>query len=158
MGRVLVAGSTTTTTGAMLALGWVLLAASPAAGQTVPLESATRYLAGTLLVSQAAAETGSGTASVTIDNRGPGPDRLLAVTVPQSATAGLVGPDGATLAALDLPAGTVTVMKADGARIMLRDFPEPLKGGDRVPGTLVFERAGPLRVEFVVQGAVAPPP
>ena len=133
----------------------------PAAGQPPAAGATTRYLAGTLLVDGAVAEAtdaGTGRALVTIDNRGPGPDRLLAVAVPSVGAAALVSADGAALAVLDLPAGAVAAMKADGIRVALTGLALPLRAGDRLPGTLMFERAGPLRVEFAVTGAPAGAP
>lgn len=40
---------------------------------------------------------------------------------------------------LDLPAGRTTELKPGGYHVMLMDLKQPLKGGDVVPLTLVFE-------------------
>jgi hypothetical protein len=62
-------------------------------------------------------------------------------------------PDG-----LPVPAGGEVALKPGSYHLMMMDLAGPLKAGDRVAGTLVFEKAGTVPVEFVVApiGAKAP--
>jgi copper(I)-binding protein len=52
-----------------------------------------------------------------------------------------------------LPAGAKVVFKPGGYHIMFMELKEPLKQGDMVKGTLTFEKAGSVEVEFKV-GAI----
>lgn len=53
--------------------------------------------------------------------------------------------------AIDVPAGGVTELKSGGLHLMLIDLVAPLKEGDLVPVTLVFEKAGEVSVELPVK-------
>jgi copper(I)-binding protein len=59
---------------------------------------------------------------------------------------------------LAIPAGGSAVMRPSGDHIMLFDLKAPLKEGDLVPMTLVFEKAGEVTVEATVEpvGAKGP--
>ncbi len=59
---------------------------------------------------------------------------------------------------LAIPAGGSAVMKPSGDHIMLFDLKAPLKEGETVPITLVFEKAGPVTVEATIEpvGAKGP--
>ena len=59
---------------------------------------------------------------------------------------------------LDLKPGESHVLKPSGEHIMLFDLKQPLKEGDLVKLTLVFEKAGPIEVEGSVEpvGATGP--
>jgi copper(I)-binding protein len=59
---------------------------------------------------------------------------------------------------LAIPAGGSAVLKPSGDHIMLFDLKAPLKEGDTVPITLVFEKAGEVKVEATVEpvGAKGP--
>jgi hypothetical protein len=99
-----------------------------------------------------------GAGYLTIVNEGAEPDRLVAAT---AAIAGRVQlhtmaeeggvmtmrplPDG-----LEIPAGATVELAPGGNHLMLMDLAGPLKEGERVPGTLRFEKAGTLDVEFAV--------
>lgn len=61
---------------------------------------------------------------------------------------------------LEIKPGQTVALKPGGYHMMFMDLKSPLKQGERVSGTLVFEKAGPVPVEFEV-GALAarePPP
>lgn len=49
-----------------------------------------------------------------------------------------------------LPPGVPVELKPGGLHLMLMGLSEALQAGDRVPGTLQFEKAGTVDVEFVV--------
>ena len=59
---------------------------------------------------------------------------------------------------LAIPAGGSAVLKPSGDHIMLFDLKAPLKEGETVPITLVFEKAGEVKVEATVEpvGAKGP--
>lgn len=129
------------------------------------------YTAGPLKIEQpwtratpAGAKVAGGYVAVT--NTGATPDRLLGGS---SEIAGKVEihemavnngvmtmrglPDG-----VELKPGAKTELKPGGYHIMFMDLKRQLKEGETVKGTLIFEKAGPVPVEFSVQsvGARAP--
>lgn len=55
---------------------------------------------------------------------------------------------------LNLPAGKVTELKPGGYHVMLMDLKQPLKAGEMVPLTLVFEDAAKLRSSQTIQAPV----
>lgn len=59
---------------------------------------------------------------------------------------------------LAIPAGGSAVMRPSGDHIMLFDLKAPLKEGDLLPMTLVFEKAGEVTIEATVEpvGAKGP--
>jgi copper(I)-binding protein len=56
--------------------------------------------------------------------------------------------------ALALAAGKTTEFKPGGYHVMLMDLKQPLKAGDTVPLTLVFEDAGKVRTSQTIQAPV----
>lgn len=56
-------------------------------------------------------------------------------------------PDG-----LPIPAGASIALKPGGYHIMFLDLKAPLKEGTKVDGTLTFEKAGTVAVQFAVEG------
>ena len=62
------------------------------------------------------------------------------------------------LDSLELKSGESHVLKPAGEHMMLLDLKQPLKEGDLVKMTLVFEKAGPMEVEGTVEpaGAMGP--
>ena len=101
-----------------------------------------------------------------ITNRGDTADRLLSLS---TAAAGkgeiheMVMRDGVmhmrSLAdGISLPPGQTVKLAPSGLHLMFVDLKSPLKQGQTLPATLVFERAGKLDVEFRVEalGARAP--
>jgi copper(I)-binding protein len=56
-------------------------------------------------------------------------------------------PDG-----LVLPPGQTVELKPGSYHIMLTDLKRPLKAGDKIKGTLQFEQAGKVEVEYTVRG------
>ena len=53
---------------------------------------------------------------------------------------------------LEIKAGETVGLKPGGLHIMLMGLSAPIKEGDRITGTLVFEKAGTVAVEFVAGG------
>jgi copper(I)-binding protein len=102
---------------------------------------------------------------LTIHNTGSEPDKLLSVTSDVSDSVELhkmaVENNVMTMAAVDVleipPGGTVT-FEPNSYHLMLVNLKAPLKKGETFHGTLTFENAGKIDVEFAVQaiGASAP--
>lgn len=95
---------------------------------------------------------------ISVENTGSAPDRLVAVSVPfaergeiheMSVKDGIM-----TMRPLDngveIPAGAKVELKPGGLHLMFMGLKEPLKQGEKVKGTLTFEKAGKVDVEFVV--------
>lgn len=101
-----------------------------------------------------------------IENTGSTPDRLLGGSTEAAArveihesslTDGIMRmrekADGVVIA----PGQTIE-FKPGGLHMMLVDLKTPLKQGDKVKATLMFERAGSVAIELQVQGVGAPQP
>jgi copper(I)-binding protein len=99
-----------------------------------------------------------GAGYLTIANTGAEPDRLVSATV---AGAGRVqihamAEEGSVMTmrgvteGLEIPAGATVELAPGGYHLMLMDLARPLKEGERVAGTLRFEKAGAVDVEFAV--------
>jgi copper(I)-binding protein len=59
---------------------------------------------------------------------------------------------------LSLPAGATVSLEPNGTHLMFLDLKRPLQKGDRIAGTLIFERAGTIKVTFTVEGLGAASP
>jgi copper(I)-binding protein len=59
---------------------------------------------------------------------------------------------------LEIKPGATVELKPGSYHIMFMDLKQPLEKGQRVKGTLTFEKAGPIDVEFVVEAVGAPAP
>ena len=100
--------------------------------------------------------TGAGYLSVA--NAGPDADRLLAVeTAFPQAMLHVTETDAAGVSrmrhveALEIPAGATLALEPRGAHVMFTGLEAPLKVGDKIPATLVFEHAGRVEVIFNVE-------
>lgn len=60
---------------------------------------------------------------------------------------------------IELPPGQTLELKPGGTHVMFLELKQPIRAGDRVPATLVFQRAGEVQVEMVAAplGATAAP-
>jgi copper(I)-binding protein len=97
-------------------------------------------------------------AYVTIQNHGPVPDALLAASSPVATSSALHATrlqDGIMAMHVQpqfaIPAGGRLAMQPGGAHIMLLGLTQALHPGDRVPLVLIFQQAGPMAIEAVVQ-------
>lgn len=104
----------------------------------------------------------NGAAYLTIVNRGPADDRLVAISTPAAGTAALhqtVEQQGVMtmnpVAVLDLKAGAKIAFAPGGYHIMLMNLKAPLKEGQSFPMTLTFEKAGKVEIMVKVQKAGA---
>ncbi len=93
-----------------------------------------------------------------VSNNGHHADRLIGVETPAAKSAMLhessVGADGVAkmshVEGIDLPAGETVVLEPGGYHIMLMGLTKPLTEGEMVPATLIFEHAGRIEMEFMV--------
>lgn len=98
-----------------------------------------------------------------IINHGSTPDRLLSVTVEFSKTAQVheMKMDGDVMKmaemkdGLEIPAGATVELKPKSFHIMFMGVTEPLAADEMVDGELTFEKAGKVKVEFMVEPADA---
>jgi copper(I)-binding protein len=105
----------------------------------------------------AGAKVGGG--YVEIRNTGSEPDRLVSGTVSVAESVALhemALQDGVMTMrerseGMDIPAGGTLSLKPGAAHIMFVDLTEPLVAGTVVRGTLTFERAGTVDLEYPVQ-------
>lgn len=122
------------------------------------------YTAGPIKVGQpwsratpAGAKIGGGYLS--IENTGAAPDRLVSVAVPFAGRVEMhemAVKDGVmTMRPLEqgvsIAPGRTVEFKPGGFHLMFMDLKQPLKQGEGVKGTLTFEKAGAVEVEFKVE-------
>ncbi|MGO4171143.1 copper chaperone PCu(A)C [Bosea sp. TAF32] len=109
----------------------------------------------------AGAKVGGGYLS--IENTGTTPDRLVSISVPFAARAEIhemATKDGImTMRPLEqgveVPPGAKVEFKPGGYHIMFMELKQPLKQGEMMKGTLTFEKAGSVDVEFKVDSIAA---
>ncbi|MCU4181453.1 copper chaperone PCu(A)C [Bosea sp. BH3] len=109
----------------------------------------------------AGAKVGGG--YLTIENTGSAPDRLVSVSAPFAGRAEIhemALKDGImTMRPLekgvDVAPGAKVEFKPGGYHIMFMDLKQQLKQGETLKGTLTFEKAGSVDVEFKVDSIAA---
>jgi copper(I)-binding protein len=147
------------------ALAAALLAAAtipPARSQGATAET---YKAGSLVIASPWSRATPGGAQVaggylTITNTGSASDRLTSVglsvaesgEVHESTNAGGVARMRPVEGGLEIKPGATVELKPGGYHVMFMRLKQPLKEGERVSGTLTFEKAGTVPVEFAVRG------
>ena len=132
--------------------------------------SASDYKIGALEVAQPwsrATPKGTKVASgyVKIRNTGTAADRLVSATfalsggaeIHEMSTEGGVMKMRAVKGGLELKPGATVELKPGSYHLMFTGLTRELAKGDRVKGTLVFEKAGPLEVEYAVEAIGATP-
>jgi len=154
---------------AKLAAAALLVAATLALAASAAL--ANDYKAGAIVISNPwaratpnGASAGAGYFKVT--NTGTTPDRLLAATAEAASNADIhemtmvngvmqMRPlkDG-----LELKPGETVELKPGGEHVMMTGLKQPLKMGQHIKGTLTFETAGKVDIEYDVQGIGGPAP
>jgi uncharacterized protein YcnI len=146
---------------------------SPAPGVRLvaAASSAQSATAGPLKIEQAwsratppGAKVGGGYLKVT--NTGSQPDRLVGGTLPQASRVEMhsMSLDGTVMrmapieGGLEIRPGETVEFKPGGYHLMFMDLKEPLTAGQTLKGTLVFEKAGTVAVEYPVRplGASGP--
>jgi copper(I)-binding protein len=109
------------------------------------------------------APTGAGYLSV--KNTGATPDRLVSVSSPAAGAVQVhdMKMDGSVMrmreleSPLEIKPGETVTLAPGGMHLMMMGLKEPLKQGERVPLTLVFEKAGKIDVELAVEAMGATP-
>jgi periplasmic copper chaperone A len=102
----------------------------------------------------------NGAAYMIIRNRGSAPERLLAVRTNEARSAEVHGttitPEGVAqmrrVEAINIPPDGEVRLAPGGLHVMLTGLKGPLVEGTSFPMTLVFERAGEVGVEIMVDG------
>ncbi|MBQ0822523.1 DUF1775 domain-containing protein [Microvirga terrae] len=105
-----------------------------------------------------AAKVGGGYLRIT--NTGTAPDRLVGGSFPLASKVEVheMRMDGDVMrmkpveGGLEIKPGATVELKPGGLHLMFMDLKEPLKEGQTVKGTLVFEKAGRVEVEYAVRG------
>jgi copper(I)-binding protein len=102
---------------------------------------------------------------MTIKNDGTTPDRLVGGSVEvarEFQLHSMVMENGVAkmreLKAVDIAAGQTVAFKPGGSHIMFVGLKQPLHEGEHVKGTLSFEHAGTVQIEYDVQGIGAERP
>jgi copper(I)-binding protein len=142
-------------------LAAALLFAGPALAQSPPAQNAGVAQASSIRVEHVwarATPPGAATGAVYMTLTGTGaPDRLVSISTPVAAMAGLhesVNDNGVMrmrpVEGLALQPGAPVSLKPGGLHVMLMQLKHPLKAGDSFPVTLVFAHAAPLTVTATV--------
>jgi len=104
----------------------------------------------------------AGAAYFTVANMGEETDRLVAVKSELAKRTEIhnhLMEDGVMkmrhVDAVEVAPGTPTVLQPGGLHIMFMGLHKPFVKGETLPMTLVFEKAGEIDIEFVVQGVGA---
>ena len=101
---------------------------------------------------------------LTIANTGPTADRLVSVSAPtiagrtelhEMAVTNGVMTTRPLEAGLAIPAGGKVEFKPGGYHVMFMELKQPLKQDGRFKGTLTFEKAGSIEVEFAIEAVGA---
>jgi copper(I)-binding protein len=115
--------------------------------------------------SSATPQATSGAFYATVVNSTGDNDRLVGIETPVAGMAMLheTKGDGATMTmapvdAIDIPAGSTVVLKPGGYHVMLMGLKAPLKQGDSLTATFIFEKAGRVEVTIPVAGVAAQAP
>src|SRR5262249_2814469 len=103
---------------------------------------------------------------MTIINTGSEPDRLVGGTLPQAGRfsvhqmkmEGNVMQMGEVQGGLEIKPGQKIEFNPGGYHVMFTELHEPLKQGDTLKGQLRFEKAGPVDIEYRVEGIGAQRP
>jgi copper(I)-binding protein len=110
------------------------------------------------------AESGGG--FLVLTNTGTTPDRLIAVKSPAADKVEIheMKMDGNIMRmrelekGIEIPPGATVELKPGGFHVMFMGLKAPFAKDAKVPATLVFEKAGSIDVELMVQAMGAPPP
>jgi copper(I)-binding protein len=102
---------------------------------------------------------------LTIKNAGTAPDRLVEVRSPAAAAAQIheMKMEGNVMrmrelaGGLEITPGATVALAPGGLHLMLMGLKAPFKQGEKVPLTLVFEKAGSIDIELTVVAMGATP-
>jgi copper(I)-binding protein len=138
------------------------LAAAATVAACAPAKPASYTVEGVAVAepfSRPAPQGGNGAGFFTVTNNNTGPDTLLRVESPvalrvelhETSTEGGVMRMRELEGGLKMKAGETVVFKPGGKHVMFLGLTRPLAVGDRIPATLVFEKAGRAPIELTVQ-------
>jgi copper(I)-binding protein len=96
------------------------------------------------------------TLQLKIRNAGKSGERLMRATSPLAASTTIVDAQGAIANGLAIPGGGELVLRSDGSHILLSGLTKPLRAYDSFGLTLVFEKAGEVKVQVMVEEEVHP--
>ncbi|WP_217577910.1 copper chaperone PCu(A)C [Mesorhizobium sp. GbtcB19] len=96
----------------------------------------------------------------TVVNKGSAPDRLLSITsdISEKAELHAMGVKDGVMTmrpvegGLEIPAGGKVALKPGAYHLMFTGLKRQPKQGEKFPATLTFEKAGSVKVEFLVEG------
>lgn len=88
---------------------------------------------------------------MTIRNSSTSTDRLVGARCSAASKAELAMPSGSAEGPLEVGAAGELLLSKDGPRLMLRGLTRPLGAYDMLPVTLVFEAAGEVEIEVMVE-------
>jgi copper(I)-binding protein len=149
-------------------LALAIAVAVPVALALAAPAAAHEYKAGALVIhhpwtraTPAGARVAAGFA--TIDNTGPAPDTLVGGSLSRAGASELhqMAMEGEVMTmkpvegGLAIPAGGTLTLGPGGMHLMFPGLKAALKQGETVAGTLVFEKAGTVPVEFAVESIAA---
>jgi len=86
-----------------------------------------------------------------IKNTGEVTERLLRASTPLAGKVSILDPEGKDVRDLAIPARGELTLKSDGPHILLSGLKKPLRAYDSFELTLVFETAGAMNVEVIVE-------
>jgi copper(I)-binding protein len=146
----------------MLAVSALLLGCSAALAHTYKLGSLEIGHPWARATPQTAPTAG---AFLTITNNGAAPDRLVSVSSPAAASVQVheMKMEGNVMrmrereGGLEIAPGATVTLAPGGLHVMMMGLKAPLAQGDKVPLTLVFEKAGSIDVELAVVAMGAMP-
>lgn len=145
------------------------IAAAAALLVATPLSQAHEYKLGQLEIGHPYARATvpgqpAGGAYFSIENKGPAPDRLVALSSPvaKSTEIHTMAMEGNLMKMREVDGGLevkpgqkIAMQPGNGYHIMLMGLSKPLKAGEKVPLTLTFEKAGKVDVTLNVEDAAA---
>ncbi len=142
---------------AVLVLATMVVAAAPSA-------NANEYKAGPLVIDRPWVRATPGGAKIaggymTISNTGTTPDRLMGGSFMRATRFEVheMRMQGSVMQMRELPNGLeigpkqAIKLAPGGYHVMLMGLKQPLKQGERIKGQLVFEKAGTVEIEYVVE-------
>ena len=89
--------------------------------------------------------------SVRLKNRGHASERLLRASTPIAETVAILDSKGMKMSGVRIPVGGELMLKSGGIQVALSGLKKPLRAYETFALTLVFERAGPVTVQVMVE-------
>jgi copper(I)-binding protein len=102
-------------------------------------------------------EKSEATLHVRIKNTGHTSERLLGASTPLAAKVSIVDDARKGAGSLVIPGRGELSLKSESPRIVLSGLAKPLRAYDSFSLTLIFEKAGPVKVEVIVEEKSDPP-